>query len=606
MTNKNEYEPLVLAVDDDPLMLALVQRVLAGVAEVIGVDNGVEALQRAVETPPPDLILLDVRMPGMDGHAVCRRLKADPRTSDIPVIFTTGLGEDEDEAAGFEMGAADYITKPFRPAVVRARVRAHLQARMLTRQVRQDNALLDRKVRERTRELEAEIQVRRETEQRLQHQVYHDDLTGLPNQVLLRRYLTELCRRDEACGLLLFAFNGFVEINNTLGHQNGSQALALFAQRLQSLVRQFPGARRIEGQARLVRMEGVCFAVLVDPEHGTEVLLRAARELQAEIEQPLGYQGMSLSISAQVGIAWAPEHGKDAETLLRHAHIALQQSAQEEGQLAVYREDGDQYSARRLSLLGDLREAIQEGGLTLAYQPQLDLAAGQVCGAEALLRWEHPHFGFIPPDEFIPMAEQTGVIRPLTDWVLAEAARQCAAFRARGYTLAISVNLSARNLREPDLLERIIAHLAAHDLPRDALLLELTETEMMRNQDGALAALLALEAAGLQLSIDDFGTGFSSLAYLKRLPVRELKIDRSFVSDMLCEQGDRVIVRTIIQMAHNLGLKVVAEGVEDQPVLDALAEMGCDRAQGYHLCRPVAPEAMLEWMGREELSSVRV
>ena len=590
-------------------MLALLQTVLSDMVKVIIAADGPTALEIARSRPQPDLILLDVSMPGMSGHDVCRQLKGDPLTRDIPVVFSTAASLDDDETIGFNLGAADYITKPFRIPVVRARVRAHLETRYLYQQVRSHNQLLDEKVRERTRALEDALRSRRQAEDRFVFQVYHDPLTAFPNRLLLQRRIHEL--RHDATGsqlaLMLVSLSGFQEINNTLGYDNGSQLLRKVAHRLNEAASTLPGIVMIEPGERLPNclavLAGVNFGLLVNGWQDRQTLVEHGQWLLDALDSPFEFEGMSLSVSAQVGIAIAPERGCDPDQLLRHAHIAVEESVASDRCVAVYAEEIDHYSARRLSLMGELRAAIQRDDLELVYQPQLDLRNHRIVRLEALLRWRHPRLGQVPPDEFVPLAEQTGVIKPLTAWVLRVAIAQCRRLMDAGLDLGLSVNLSARNLREADLPGVIGELLAEFGVPGERLMLEVTETAMMQNAEAAMQVLTHLRAAGVRSSIDDFGSGYSSLGYLRRLPVSEVKIDRSFVSDMLENRDDGLIVQTIIDMGHNLGLQVVAEGVEDGSTLTRLRAMGCDLAQGYFISQPLPGSALLDWLARPLVST---
>lgn len=591
----------VLVVDDDTYMLALLQTVLADMVEVVVATDGASALEIARSHPQPDLILLDVSMPGMSGHEVCRRLKSDPLTRDIPVVFSTAASLDDDETIGFDLGAVDYITKPFRIPVVRARVRTHLETRLLYRQIRSHNQLLDEKVRERTRALEQALHSRRQAEDRFIFQVYHDPLTALPNRLLLQRRIHDLSSEPSggSVTLLLVALSGFQEINNTLGYDNGSQLLRQVAYRLDQAAATLPGVVELEPasgrRSCLAVLAGVNFALLACGQPPQAVLEHGRRLLEA-LDEPFEFQGMSLSVNGNIGIAIAPDHGLDADQLLRHAHIAVEESASSNGRVTIYSEAIDRYSARRLSLMGELRSAIQHNDLELHFQPQLDLRDGRVVRLEALLRWRHPRLGLVPPDEFVPLAEQTGVIKPLTAWVLRAAIAQCRRLADQGFALELAVNLSARNLLEADLPAVIAALLGEFGVPGTRLVLEVTETAMMENAEAAMGILTQLRTFGVRSSIDDFGSGYSSLAYLRRLPVSEIKIDRGFVMDMLAQPDNALIVQTVVDMGHNLGLRVVAEGVEDAATLTELQRIGCDLAQGYLISRPLPSEWLVEWL----------
>jgi predicted signal transduction protein with EAL and GGDEF domain len=322
----------------------------------------------------------------------------------------------------------------------------------------------------------------------------------------------------------------------------------------------------------------------------------AARGLLQALHEPIAIHGHELSADVSIGIAVAPEHGDDPATLLRRADIAMYLAKQARKGCAVYAPGHDRHSVEGLRLSLDLRRAIVDGELVLHYQPKLDLGAGRVRAVEALVRWQHPTLGLVPPDRFIGLAEQTGLIRDLTSWVLRTAVAQCAAWRASGVEVGVAVNLSARCLLDEGLPQEVAAVLAEHDVPAARLVLEVTESALMADPEQAMRVTRALRDAGTAIAIDDFGTGHSSLAYLSQLPAEQLKIDRSFVLAMMGSERDAVIVRSAISLAHDLGLRVVAEGVEDAATLAQLARLGCDEAQGYHLTRPIPAVELADWL----------
>jgi predicted signal transduction protein with EAL and GGDEF domain len=347
----------------------------------------------------------------------------------------------------------------------------------------------------------------------------------------------------------------------------------------------------------VARLGGDEFAVLLPG--ATEASARQlAGRLASALAEPFVVLNQILEIGASIGIAVYPDHGHDPHLLLQHADVAMYQAKRDRQPSTVYDPELDQHSLARLALMRDLRLAMREHHLLLYYQPKIDMATHQCCGVEALLRWSHPTRGFIPPDQFIPVAEQTGLIGPVTDWVLETALVQFTTWRAAHRTVPIAVNVSARTLQDQQFPDRIGRLLLRHGVAPSELTLEITESSLMANPRKARAVLTDLHALGVQLSIDDFGTGYSSLAYLKELPVHELKVDKSFVLGMgeAADTKDAAIVRSVIAMAHALGLRVVAEGVEDGGAQAALAELGCDILQGYHICRPVPGAELEHWL----------
>jgi diguanylate cyclase (GGDEF)-like protein/PAS domain S-box-containing protein len=435
-----------------------------------------------------------------------------------------------------------------------------------------------------------DISARKETEKAILHQAAHDGLTGLPNRIRLGECLTEAVakvqREGGSAALLVLDLNRFKEVNDTFGHQDGDELLQEVAHRLASQRRCSETVSRLGGDE---------FALLL-PSATTEDALRRADELHQVLSAAFELQGFSVETGASIGVVLAPEHGSDADTLLRRADVAMYVAKQAGGGSALYSDEHDQHSPARLALVGQLRHAIEHNELTLYYQPKVESRDGEVIGVEALVRWAHPEHGFVMPDQFISLAEQSGLIGPLTKWVIGEALRQGRAWRDDGVVLPVAVNLSMRNLHDRQLAEHVQSALEQYDLPPDALELELTESSLMADPARAMAVLSQLSAMGLRMAVDDFGTGYSSLSYLKNLPVHELKVDRSFVRDMTGEPRDRAIVQSTIDLAHHLGLRVVAEGVEDAATWELLRRLGCDIAQGYYLSRPIPAGQLREWL----------
>lgn len=431
--------------------------------------------------------------------------------------------------------------------------------------------LLARQARERRRQTAA-----------LQFQATHDALTHLPNreQLLARMQdaLADARTGIDRFALLLIDLNGFKEVNDTLGHQSGDRLLPQIGPRLERLV---------SAGELVARLGGDEFALWVAlPEGPTEAGARAQRVLET-LQQPFALEQMTVQIDASIGIALHPEHGRDSQTLMRCADVAMYQAKRSHHSHAVYAPEQDLHSPRLLSVTGELGEAMAADQLVLHYQPILRIRDRCVIGLEALLRWNHPREGLIPPGEFMPQVERSTLVRPVTHWVIEQAVRQCRAWRDRGLHTAVAVNISARNLLDNELPDAITRILDSHRASPDCLEIELTESAIITDPERALVVLSRLSDAGVGISIDDFGTGYSSLAHLKRLPVSRLKIDRTFVLDMPRDDNDAIIVHSTVNLAHNLGLQVIAEGVENSEVLDLLAIIGCDHAQGFFLCPPL-------------------
>lgn len=424
----------------------------------------------------------------------------------------------------------------------------------------------------------------------LEYQVLHDVLTDLPNRSLLRDRLNQATlagqRENFPVALLLMDLDRFQKINDTLGHHRGDQVLRLVGQRLQATLRETDTVARWDGDE---------FAVLM-PKTDLDGAVRAAEKIMKAIEEPFVLDGFHLAVEAGFGIALYPDHAADSETLIQRADVARHAAKQTGSGYAVYALDKDPHNPRSLAMMGELRRAISDGQLFLQYQPKVHLPTGKVVGAEALVRWKHPQFGLIPPDQFILPAERTGLIKPLTLWVLREALTQCRAWQGSGLEVAVAVNLSVRNLQDSRLPEQIAQLLEACGVEPARIMLEITESAIMSDPKGTITVLKRLKEIGVRFSIDDFGTGYSSLGYLKMLPVDEIKIDKSFVINMAMGIKDAAIVRSIIDLGQNLGLSVVAEGIENQKILDLLIDMGCVQGQGYYLSRPVFAPEIGEWV----------
>jgi diguanylate cyclase (GGDEF)-like protein len=433
----------------------------------------------------------------------------------------------------------------------------------------------------------------------LQRVANTDELTGLANRERFRTQLedriTRAGRAGESFAVMLLDLDRFKEINDTLGHHYGDQLLRELGPRLVECV----GPDGI-----VARMGGDEFAVLpAEQTDAPDALESYARGIIEVVQRPFEVEQMTLQVGASVGIARFPIDGDDPHTLLRRADMAMYAAKDANRGVDLYASGLDRDSRQRLSLLSDFRRALETDELVVHYQPIVDVRGAEVRGAEGLVRWEHPEHGLLPPGAFIAAVEQTGLIGPLTRHVLERSIAQCATWRTDGNDLSVAVNLSVRNLMDPDLPTQISTLLDIYGLPANALQLEITESMIMSDPERALAIVGRLSELGVRLSVDDFGTGYSSLANLKRLPIDELKIDRSFVSPMMQDESDLIIVRSTINLGHDLGLKVIAEGVEDELTLKRLATLGCDLAQGYHLSRPLAPDAFTTWVADNALEA---
>jgi diguanylate cyclase (GGDEF)-like protein len=438
--------------------------------------------------------------------------------------------------------------------------------------------------------LVGELLVSQHRSHELQRMATTDDLTGLANRERLRTRLEDEISKHESFGVMLMDLDHFKEINDTLGHDYGDSLLRDLGSRLAACI----------GPGGLVaRLGGDEFAVLpgfLPGFHGEDrgALEELTVRLLNAVHLPFVVDELSLEVSASIGIARYPSDGEDAHTLLRRADIAMYAAKEARAGFSFYASSQDRHSRRRLSVLSDFRRALERGEISVHYQPIVDVNGRRLHGAEALVRWHHAVHGPIPPGEFIHVVEQTGLIGALTKHVLGHAVVDCADWRRVNPDLTVAVNLSVRNLLDDALPDNVARLLSSHSLPPDALHLEITESMIMSDPDRALATITELSDLGVHFSVDDFGTGYSSLAYLSRLPINELKLDRSFVSPMLAAASDLIIVRSTINLAHDLGLTIIAEGVEDAETLERLADLGCDRVQGFHLGRPMPAEAFAQ------------
>ena len=435
--------------------------------------------------------------------------------------------------------------------------------------------------------------------EQLREESLHDSLTGLANRTMFQASVDEAaptCTTAAAGAVMLMDLDRFKEVNDTLGHESGDRLLVQISRRLTEL---------LDDDAVVARLGGDEFAVLLPRVDGPMGAAKVAEELLAALERPFAVGDLNLEIGASIGVALAPVHGTDAATLLQRADVAMYSAKEARTGFETYDPDRDEYSPRRLMLAAELRHAIERGQLAIHYQPKADLKSGQITGVEALLRWHHPDYGFVPPDEFIPLAEHTGLIRALTRWVLANSIAQCGSWQRRGLHLNVAVNLSVRALLDVGLADEVESLLRQAGVSPTALTLEITESSIMADPVRSIGVLNRLADLGIMLSIDDFGTGYSSLSYLKKLPVGEVKVDRSFVMNMSADQDDAVIVRSTIDLARNLGLKVVAEGVEDRSTWDQLTRLGCDAAQGYYLGRPMPVVQLDRWLAGQDRQALR-
>ncbi len=420
-----------------------------------------------------------------------------------------------------------------------------------------------------------------EREAKIEHQSLHDPATGLPNRLAFERRLNEVVKSaietQTPFSVYLIQIGRFSEITNTLGHDTGEKLIARIGDDLKTIVKQ---------SDMIARHSNSMFAMLL-PSTGSAQLNPAVGRILESFDKPVSVEGATVDVTAWIGEACYPEHGSDGRTLLQRADTAIYEAKKASQNYALYDPQLDPYKPERLSMMGELRQGLDRGEFRLYYQPKIDIATEQITAAEALIRWIHPVRGFMPPDAFIPLAEQTGNIQKLTSWALDTAIKQVAAWKADGIDIKVAINLSARDLSNRYLPHEIDRLLRLHGANIHQLILEITESAVMEDPKQSMEVLSALNKMGATLSIDDYGTGYSSMSYLKSLPVQEIKIDKSFVLKLSSNKGDEILVHSTIDLGHNLGLKVTAEGVEDRAALDILKQYGCETGQGYHISKPI-------------------
>lgn len=440
--------------------------------------------------------------------------------------------------------------------------------------VKELNLYLEERVNDRTKELKG-------VNEQLEKLAMNDSLTGLPNRFCIQNRLNNLfieAKRDNSIfTVVMMDLDRFKDINDTLGHDCGDQLLIEVGLRLKEILRPSDFLGRLGGDE---------FAILLcDTDENNAMTV--AKKIQTSLEPSFYLSEMAFSIAASIGIATYPQHGNTTSTLLKSADVAMYYAKQNKLDFYIYNPGADRNTPDRLSLMGELRQAIHENQLELFYQPEVDIASSRIIGVEALVRWNHPERGFVPPDDFIPMAEHSGLIRPLTYWVINSAIRQREKWHDMGIDILISINLSMHNLNDTDFAPQLEMLLQNTIVPVQYFEFEVTESSIMDNPDHVVEVMDKLNALNVSFAVDDFGTGYSSLSLLKKLPVQKLKIDKSFIMDMETDSDDEAIVHSVIDMAHILGLKVIAEGVENEKVLKLLASLGCDLVQGYHISRPL-------------------
>ncbi|MDO8586855.1 MAG: EAL domain-containing protein [Armatimonadota bacterium] len=561
----------VLVAEDDAASKLLLRTMLTKWGyEVAVATDGLAARDALFADDAPRLAILDWMMPGMDGPQVCRAVRKRDGQNYTYVILLTAKSSKQDMVEGMESGADDYLTKPFDPSELRVRIRAG----------------------ERLLDLHSELLSMRES---LVRQATHDTLTGLPNRLLfadrLSQSLAHARRYKHSLAVMFLDLDRFKLINDSLGHGAGDELLKQVAERLKG---------RLKDADTVARMGGDEFTIILTGVSSVSEVAEAARAVSSALADVFWVENREIFASASLGISIYPGHGDDAETLVRNADAAMYQAKENGGNtFLVYAESFNSRAVERMTLDNNLRRAVEGEEFELHYQPQVDLFTGQTLGAEALIRWRCPNVGLIAPTDFIPLAEENGLIWPISGWVLRTACAQRKAWHDAGLPpFQVSVNISPRVFVQQDLLSSVTQALEETGLPGELLNVEITESALMHNVESASALLGKLKDLGVKISLDDFGTGYSSLAQLKHYPFDSVKIDQSFIKDIAVNPDDAAITGAIIAMGHSLKLTVVAEGVETLEQLRFLQKLGCDQMQGYFVSRPVPADGFPELLSQ--------
>ncbi len=574
------YTADILIVDDQPENLRLLSKVLTRQGyEVRQAISGTIALQ-AIKMRQPDLVMLDIMMPQMDGYEVCSQLKSHPDTAEIPIIFLSALDDVFDKVRAFSVGGVDYITKPFQSPEVIARVRHQLTLKTVNQKISEFNSQLEKHVQERTQQLE-------QTNAQLLKMAYHDHLTGLPNRVRLMECLADALEKAQANPNFRFAVlfldcDRFKVVNESLGHSVGDQLLAAVGQRLSEALPQVNILSRLGGDE---------FAILLMNIQQVNCAIQVAETIIQTLSSPFKLQKYDVYVNGSIGIAIGDSTYTQPEHILRDADAAMYRAkAQGHPRYQVFDPKMHQEALQFLQIETELRKANGYQEFQVHYQPIIDLTDGKLVGFETLVRWIHPSQGFIPPDKFIPVAEETGLIVPLGLWVLQQACQQLGKWQDAHLVddqLSVNVNLSARQFSQPDLIPSIDEILQQIPLASNYLKLEITESAILDNQKKAQNLLEQLRDRQIQLCLDDFGTGYSSLSYLHCFPVNTLKIDKSFIQRLDGTEQSLGLVPVILNIAQKMNMTVVAEGIETATQLEQLQGLGCPFGQGYLFSKPI-------------------
>ena len=624
MDSSNHSAQIVLIVDDSPTNLELLCDLLDDVGyEVLVAQNGESAIEK-VRYTKPDLILLDVLMPGIDGFETCRRLQTLPEGEDIPIIFMTALSDTANKVKGLNIGAVDYITKPFQQEEVLARIQLHLRMRSLHQSLQEEiqehtateqalqqlTASLEQRIDERTADLRSALQELQqahldllEREQKLHYQAFHDALTQLPNRAWFMERLEQNIQRSSQDGhyvyvVLFIDLDRFKVVNDSLGHLVGDELLKQISVRVQDC---------LEENAKLARFGGDEFIVLLEDACNLNQATDLAEMVQEQLQIPFFVNGYKIYTGASIGITASSMNYRNATDVLRDVDVAMYQAKMAgRGCYRVLTYQMQQQVLSRLHLEHELRQAIESRDFQLHYQPIVDLETGELHGFEALIRWYHPQLGWVSPAEIIAIAEETGLIGNLGDWIFYEACRQFGQWQRQFPDLPIlsmHINLSAVQLKQPGIGNRLLEICHETQIDSHLIKLEITESSFLEAVHSSELLIHQLKKEGFHFCIDDFGTGYSSLSRLHEFPIDTLKIDRAFVNRLNGDSGTE-IMRTIITLAHSLDIELVAEGIERTTQQEILLSMGCEFGQGYLFSQPVSSATATRWFQNSTQSIV--
>ena len=553
----------ILVIEDERASRKLILKLLQAEGfEAIGAENGSIGLQLALQECP-DLILCDIRMPEMDGYEVLSRLQQDPVTAMIPVICLTAQNDRADLRRGMELGANDYLTKPFTTEELLSAIATQLAKQEM--RAKQQQEVLQQAI------------------SKFNNVVYYDSLTNLPNRLLLRERFYHILApglpSKHSIPIAVLSLDHLDRFIHSLGTDYSDLLLQAVSDRL------LPYGGKV---GTIARLNSEQLALILPPVSSRSAAANIAQSILDTLSQPFDLDGFEVFLTCSIGMALYPEDGSDIDSLLKAANTAMKVAQQLGGnRFQLYTADISEKSYDRLILEMNLHHALERSEFIVYYQPQVDLRTGRMVGAEALVRWQHPERGLISPLEFIPIAEESGLIIPLNEWVLQTACQQARIWQKAGYAFRVAVNLSGIQFNQPGLSQRIMRILEATGLEPSYLELELTESAVVKHPETAIATLRELKTLGIKLSLDDFGTGYSSFSYLQQFPFDVLKVDRSFVRNVTEDSKNAAILMAIIQLAHSLNLKVVAEGVETFEQQEFLRQHQCDMMQGYYFSKPV-------------------